>query len=439
MNPCCSFCVEKNVYPVILNMEAQSPDGGDDLRNKNDDERFNMTCRTLHVGSIPCSASSSLLIEYNHSNNYNGIKQQIEVDDTFNYSVEMTLRDFQQFLEEGKCWYNNQRTLGTTGRNWSRSMMFDPCNALGAEVSLGDFLMHNHNNIDIKPHDAIHSEEIQTSDNRRSAVLVIMERRQQLLDDDELNSSLEVQPIHTFDDLTPPNLMNASFDLRNDGDDDDDVVTFDMNESYSEEPFDDDDDDDCDDLAATTGSWWNNSDQVAEHNDRTVWRASSFTTTPSSAGIIAVAAQHSYDTTTLRWTSESRDGSDDESSLDRNNDVCTNVDQNGDECEHVTDHRPIHGVNRINRSTDDIDLVEFNNSPALQFLPVNVDGINGFALNTTSSRTKKHMVVAKHFVSLFALQILVLAGAYFLRCLSDHSNTGGSILNGMKFKLVQKI
>ena len=119
--------------------------------------------------------------------------------------------------------------------------MFDPCNALGAEVSLGDFLLHNHNNIDIKVHDAILSEEIQVTDNRRSAVLVIMQRqnqREQERWDDEFDSSLEVQPIHTFDDLMPPNLMNASFDMHTgDGDDE---ATVDMNESYSEDAFDDD-------------------------------------------------------------------------------------------------------------------------------------------------------------------------------------------------------
>ncbi len=391
MHLCCSFSVEENTYPAILNMEVHT---------------------------------------------------DMEVDDAFNYSVEMTLRDFQQFLEEGQCWYSNQRTLGTTGRNWSRSTMFDPCNALGAEVSLGDFLMHNHNNIDIKLHDAIHSEEIQTSDNRRSAVLVIMERRQQQpqqpLDDDELNSSLEVQPIHTFDDLTPPNLMNASFDLRNDGDDDD-VATFDMNESYSEEPF-DDDDNNRDDLAETAGGWWNNSDEVVEHNDRAVWRAPPFATTPNNVGSIAVAAQHSNDTTmTLRWTSEPRDGSDDESYCGRNIDYYMNEDQNGDEYEdcdvpsHITDHCLIHCMDRINRSIGDIQLGDFDNSPAPQSLTDDVNGINGFALGTTCQTTTKYMVVTQTFVSLFVVQLVVLAAAYFLRCLSDYSNTGNSILDGTKF------
>jgi hypothetical protein len=164
----------------------------------------------------------------------------------------MTLRDFQQFLEEGQCWHNSSshNTSGSStttqrqqqlqlGRNWSRTFLLDPCNALGAEVSLGDFLMHNHNNIDIKVHEAIQTEEIQVTDNRRSAVLVITERRQHHhqeheIWDDEFNSSLEVQPIHTFDDLTPPNLMNASFGLQND----DEAATVDMNESYSEDPYD---------------------------------------------------------------------------------------------------------------------------------------------------------------------------------------------------------
>lgn len=212
----------------------------------NSNDKYVVSCRTLHVGSIPYT-SPSLLLGYSSSNSSNNHNHSDT--DALNYSVEMTLREFQQFLEEGQCWYRNQCQSGTTrqsdctplpiGRNRTGTMMFDPCNALGAEVSLGDFLMHNHNNIDIKVHEAIHTEEIQVTDNRRSAVLVIMERQHQQeheLWDDEFNSSLEVQPIHTFDDLMPPNLMNASFDLHND--DDDDAVTVDMNESYSEDPLD---------------------------------------------------------------------------------------------------------------------------------------------------------------------------------------------------------
>ena len=419
-----------------------SSDAGDTARvdylnsnsNINDDNYAVVSCRTLHAGSIPnnsLSLPSSLL----HLGYSIGSCNLCEMDDT-NYSVEMTLRDFQQFLEEGQCWYNPNRSsqIGNNTRQIrrnrsSRTLMFDPCNALGAEVSLGDFLMHNHNNIDIKVHDAIHSEEIQISDNRRSAVMVIMmERRQQpqyqhseqnqLLFDDEFNSSLEVQPIHTFDDLLPPNLMNASFDMHND---DDDAATVDMNESYSEEPFADDNS-----IISQEFGGWLHCDENDDDNDPT--------TILFAPPTIAMLDKSSFNTTTGSTSGNIL------TDIDPNKNTNSCDEEIGNDLKitaHVNDDHSLDiRENNCMRSTD---TVIMSHSADKEDLATRITGAhvkNLFVDCTTDDNDDnldvigicqpKYIVVTQNFASLLALQLLALAISHGLRYLSDFSSTNAT-------------
>jgi hypothetical protein len=161
-----------------------------------------LSCRTLHAGSIPHSVNVSIPLSAQN----------------FDSSVEMTLRDFQKYLEQCGCWYNN--TIFEAGSK--AALHLDPCSHFGVEVSLQDFIMNGHLHV-VEQSITDWTEEIQVNDSSRSAVLVMMEQ----------NDCLEVQTLHTYDDLAPPNLLNASFDQ-----DDGDSVTVDMNESCSSYQFD---------------------------------------------------------------------------------------------------------------------------------------------------------------------------------------------------------
>ena len=422
-------------------------DTSDHLDNNSD--KCVVSCHTLHVGSIP-PTRPSLLLGYNSNNSNNNnssssknLARHCETDD-LNYSVEMTLREFQQFLEEGQCWYGSQNQNNTTrqsdcaqqqpigSRNRNRTIMFDPCNALGAEVSLGDFLLHNHNNIDIKVHDAILSEEIQVTDNRRSAVLVIMQRqnqREQERWDDEFDSSLEVQPIHTFDDLMPPNLMNASFDMHTgDGDDE---ATVDMNESYSEDAFDDDNS-----HLHDFGGWMNDDEQdfiespilsVPHLSTLNVPLLSPPQNSTTSDNVANVENSNTLECgrTTIQ---DNNDGGMKVNHLqpatmkpsvdDALQESCYDTEIISD----IKDHGLIYNYGMIAADSikDSVDSVSVtgikNDSNDSMRLEVSTKdyGSNG-GLGMCGS---EHVIAARNFVTLLVLQILILAMSYYLRSLS---------------------
>lgn len=164
-----------------------------------------LSCRTLYAGSIPDSTAVS--IPFSAQN--------------FDSSIEMTLRDFQTYLEQCGCWYNN--TIFDAGSK--APLHLDLCCHLGVEVSLQDFILNGELHV-VEHRITDWTEEIQVNDSSRTAVLVMMEQ----------NECLEVQTLHTYDDLVPPSLLNASFDH-----DDGDSATVDMNESCSSYQHDEDD------------------------------------------------------------------------------------------------------------------------------------------------------------------------------------------------------
>jgi hypothetical protein len=417
----------------MISMEAVTNDYSGCLSDNND--KYVISCRTLHVGSIPYTSPSLLLGYSSSSNSSNDNHINCSDTDALNYSVEMTLREFQQFLEEGQCWYRNQSQNGTTrqsecvplpiGRNRTGTMMFDPCNALGAEVSLGDFLMHNHNNIDIKVHEAIHTEEIQVSDNRRSAVLVIMERQHQQeheVWDDEFNSSLEVQPIHTFDDLIPPNLMNASFDLHND--DDDDAVTVDMNESYSEDPL-----DDQYSIIQDLGGWVNyDDDDDDDENIESVVLSSSPISLfdipflkPMNSSVSLVIIQHSNECGSNIIEHEN----DDSTNIDCQQQCTMNgfVNENCQESCHLVSEIIVHGKEHSpiqsysNYCCDSIIPTADTEGMILECSTNFRDSIERIDISTFECS-----FCTETFAAFMMLQFVVLAVSYYLRCPSDFSS-----------------
>ena len=310
--------------------------------------------------------------------------------------------------------------------------MFDPCNALGAEVSLGDFLLHNHNNIDIKVHDAILSEEIQVTDNRRSAVLVIMQRqnqREQERWDDEFDSSLEVQPIHTFDDLMPPNLMNASFDMHTgDGDDE---ATVDMNESYSEDAFDDDNSHIHD-----FGGWMNDDEQdFIESPILSVPHLSTLNVpllSPPQNSTANDNVANIDNSNTLECGSTTIQDNNDGGMKANHQQPATMKPSVDDDLQEscydteiisdIKDHGLIYNYGMIAADSikDSVDSVSVtgikNDSNDSMRLEVSTKdyGSNG-GLGMCRS---EHVIAARNFVTLLVLQILILAMSYYLRSLS---------------------